>query len=88
MFSFGFRVLSFGFSTTQNPKLKTQNSKPKTQNPKLKTQNPKLKTQNSKPIIMLGEGMPWHIILIFFALGIFLGRSTGLKEKKEESVKK
>jgi uncharacterized membrane protein len=37
---------------------------------------------------MLGEGMPWHIILIFFALGVFLGRSAGLKEKKEESVKK
>ena len=32
--------------------------------------------------------MPWHIILIFFALGVFLGRNAGLKEKKEEQVKK
>lgn len=33
---------------------------------------------------MLGEGMPWHIILIFFALGVLLGRNSGLKEKAKQ----
>jgi hypothetical protein len=56
--------------------------------PEYSGQNPKPKTRNSKPKNMLGEGMPWHIILIFFAIGVISGRNAGLKEKKEESVKK
>jgi hypothetical protein len=31
---------------------------------------------------MLGEGMPWHIILVFFAIGVFSGINGGKKEKK------
>lgn len=38
---------------------------------------------NKKINIMLGEGMPWHIILVFFAIGIFSGISSGKKEKKQ-----
>jgi hypothetical protein len=32
---------------------------------------------------MLGEGMPWHIILIFFAAGILFGINSGRKELKK-----
>jgi hypothetical protein len=31
----------------------------------------------------MGEGMPWHIILIFFFIGVFMGVNTGKKQKKQ-----
>ena len=37
---------------------------------------------NKNRLIMLGEGMPWHIILVFFAIGVFSGINGGKKEKK------
>ena len=32
----------------------------------------------------MGEGMPWHIIIIFFFIGIFMGINTGKKQKKQK----
>lgn len=32
---------------------------------------------------MLGEGMPWHIIFIFFFLGILVAINNGKKLEKE-----
>lgn len=34
---------------------------------------------------MLGEGMPWHIIMVFFALGAIIGIMNGIKQKKVRS---
>ena len=31
---------------------------------------------------MLGEGMPWNIIMVFFIIGIFAGVKSGKKDKK------
>ena len=36
---------------------------------------------------MLGEGMPWHIIMIFFVIGIFAGINGGKKGKKRSEDK-
>jgi hypothetical protein len=35
---------------------------------------------------MLGEGLPWHIILPFFFLGIFLGINAGKKEMRKTNA--
>ena len=32
---------------------------------------------------MLGEGMPWHIILVFFFLGIIVGLLNGKKQGRD-----
>lgn len=32
---------------------------------------------------MLGEGMPWHIIMIFFVLGIFMGIKSGKDDDRK-----
>lgn len=32
---------------------------------------------------MLGEGLPWHIIMPFFILGLILGINSGKKELKK-----
>lgn len=37
---------------------------------------------------MLGEGMPWHIILIFFVVGILFGIRSGKKELKSSNAQK
>jgi hypothetical protein len=33
---------------------------------------------------MLGEGMPWHIILIFFTIGILWGYNNGKRENRKD----
>gem|GEM_PF-1233065 len=33
---------------------------------------------------MLGEGMPWHIIIPFFVFGILLGINAGKKDRNGE----
>jgi len=37
---------------------------------------------------MLGEGMPWHIILVFFLVGVLLGINSGKKQLKSTKTKK
>jgi hypothetical protein len=34
----------------------------------------------AKKIIMLGEGVPWHIVLVFFFLAVLIGINNGKKE--------
>ncbi len=36
---------------------------------------------------MLGEGMPWHIIMVFFVIGVFAGINGGKKDKKRSEEK-
>lgn len=36
---------------------------------------------------MLGEGMPWHIILIFFVLGIWMGIRSASRDAARPSKK-
>jgi hypothetical protein len=43
-----------------------------------------LKKSTSNQNHMLGEGMPWHIILVFFVIGIFAGINGGKKDKKKK----
>lgn len=35
---------------------------------------------------MLGEGMPWHIIMVFFALGVYLGIKSGQKDHAKRAA--
>jgi len=36
---------------------------------------------------MLGEGMPWHIILIFFLIGVFAGINSGKKDERKKETR-
>ena len=36
---------------------------------------------------MLGEGMPWNIIMVFFVIGIFAGINSGKKDKKKSEAR-
>lgn len=32
---------------------------------------------------MFGEGMPWHIILVFMLIGFLMGINSGKKDQKK-----
>jgi hypothetical protein len=34
----------------------------------------------------MGEGMPWHIIMVFFALGMYLGIKSGQKDHAKRAA--
>jgi len=34
---------------------------------------------------MLGEGMPWHIILIFMAIGFLIGLNNAKNQRKKDN---